>query len=101
LLGNVFVTKDEVDEVMNGEAIIICPGYNKENFSVNQSDKGVVVTVFNKHINCGDIDGIEEFTFDFNEYFKVKKVSYNVRDGIFILQVDYITDNNVEIDEDL
>lgn len=104
-LGDILVAKDEVDEVLDGTAILLCCGYNKDDFTVVQNDKGVCVAAMKKHIECdGDMyeeNDIEEFQFNFNKYFKVEKVSYNVRDGIFILNVDYDTNGNVEIDESL
>lgn len=104
-LGDILVAKDEVGEVIDGSAILICPGYNKDDFTVVQNDKGICVAAMKKYDEYnGDMletNDVEEFCFDFNKYFKVEKVNYNVRDGIFILNVDYDTNGNVEIDESL
>lgn len=97
-LGDVLVVKDEVANTMDGEAILVCPGFSEDDFDVYKTDKGVCVTVYRE---CKEDISYNDFVFEFNQYRKVEDVKYNVRDGIFVLQVAYAIGSNVERDENL
>jgi hypothetical protein len=99
-LGDIFVVKNKISDFLDGEAIIVAAGYDETDFDINQSDKGVCVTFYSMCEDCEDLK-VKEFTFDFNPYRKVEDVKYNVRNGIFVLQVAYAVGSNVEKDENL
>ena len=96
-IGDVFVAKNEISDVNSGQALLICPGYDKDNLEVFQGKKGVVVTVYKQCEDCGGIEGTERFYFDYNEYFEVVDVSSELINGILTIQVDYDTEGNVDI----
>jgi hypothetical protein len=98
--GDVFVVKDEFENIYDGEVLLACPGYDKNSFIVNKGNKGVSIKVLKLCEDCGELNEIEEFTFDYNGYHEVEDVTYEVCNGLLTLQVYYNMDGNVEINED-
>lgn len=100
-LGDVFLVKNGLDNVCDGEVILAVSGYTIDNFIVNDGVDCInVIAIYEECPNCGE-PVINEFCFDLNPNYKVKSKKKNVRDGLFILKVEYDTENNIEVDESL
>lgn len=100
-IGDVWAQKDQIDNVFDGEAIIVAPGFSIDDVVVNDGINCINVIFYgNECPDCGEPE-VQEFNFELNPNYKVKKKNYNVRDGLFILQVDYDLENNISIDENL
>jgi hypothetical protein len=100
-LGDVFVYKNELDNINDAKVIIICPNYNKNDFLVNDGN-GYINVIVDAGIceDCGEPETYE-FNFVLNPCYKVKNKEWNVRDGLFILEVEYDTESNVKLNDNL
>jgi hypothetical protein len=98
-LGDLIVVKDEFENIFDGEVLIACPGYDESNLIMNKGSKGVSITALKLCDNCGELEEVEEFTFDFNGYHEVEDVTCDVYNGLLTLQVIYKMDGNVEINK--
>lgn len=97
-IGDVFVQKNELDNIFSGEAIIVAPGFSIDDFIVNDGVNCINVLVKgDKCPNCGESE-ITEFNLMLNPNYKVKSKSKKMRDGLLFITVIYDLDDNVEDD---
>lgn len=97
-LGEVLVIKNELSDVFDGEVIVLCPGYGKEDIKlVEDKNKGIVYVIFNP-IN-GEKSG-HKYKFEADSDYDYK-VTYNIKNGVFKLKAKYDIQTNVKIDENL
>lgn len=95
-LGEIQIIKNESKNILDGEVIILCPGYNNNDVIVNRNKENVTV-IFNRNEICNS-DHVKVFLangdYDFD-------IAYNIKDGVFILQTFYDIHHNVQYDESL
>lgn len=94
-LGDVKLVKNDFDILESGEAIILCPGYGKDDFIVQENEDGVLVVVKTKEGRW------DEFNFGYDPDYKPSKTTYGVKDGVFRLKAEYNLKSNVPFDDNL
>jgi len=93
-LGQIVEVKDKLNDIFDGEVIMLAPGYSKDDFTVKRvNNNKVIVTVKGN-------DGYKEnaeYLFDLNGDYEVEKLDAKVVNGVFTLKANYKTDGNVEV----
>jgi hypothetical protein len=95
-IGDVWVQKDNINNIFDGEAIIVAPGLSTDDFIINDGNNCInVIVIGNECRDCGE-PKINEFNFMLNPFYKVKKKSRTMENGLLYLQVDYDVEDNIQ-----
>lgn len=96
-LGELVIEKNGLENIFDGELVMLCPGYELEDFVVNNQDKSLrIITqkeVGIKKNNLKDFVLLKDYS--------VKQLGYNVKNGVFKLKVEYDLNVNVKVDKSL
>lgn len=93
-LGQIVEVKDELNDIFDGEVIMLAPGYSKDDFTVKQVNNNEVIVIVKGN------DGYKEnaeYLFDLDGDYEVEKLDAKVVNGVFTLKANYKTDGNVEV----
>lgn len=93
-LGQIVEVKNELNDIFDGEVIMLAPGYSKDDFAVKQVNNNKVI------VRVKGNDGYKEnagYLFDLNGDYEVEKLEAKVVNGVFTLKANYKTDGNVEV----
>jgi hypothetical protein len=96
-LGEFVVEKDGLHNIFDGEFVMLCPGYELEDFVVNKKDKALSI-ITKKEV------GVKKNNYKvvyLSDEYPVKKLGFNVINGVFKLKVEYDIDTNVKVDKSL
>jgi hypothetical protein len=96
-LGEFVVEKDGLHNIFDGEFVMLCPGYELEDFVVNKKDKALSI-ITKKEV------GVKKNNYKMaylSDEYPVKKLGFNVINGVFKLKVEYDIDTNVKVDKSL
>lgn len=96
-LGEIVVEKNGLENIFDGELVMLAPGYELEDFVVSRQDKSLrIVTQKDNGIKKNNLKD-----FVLVKDYSVKRIGYNVTNGVFKLKVEYDLDANVKVDKSL
>ena len=96
-LGEIVVEKNGLENIFDGELVMLVPGYELEDFVVSRQDKSLrIVTQKDNGIKKNNLKD-----FVLVKDYSVKCIGYNVANGVFKLKVEYDLDANVKVDKSL
>jgi hypothetical protein len=96
-LGDTVLVQNELDIIEVGQATILAPGYAKDDVVIQQNEEESTVSVFFKNKD----KEWPEYTFELDPDYKLKDLSYGIRDGVFRIKAEYDLKSNVRFDEKL